>query len=62
MNTAAVVSTLIDITKCIGCRACQVACKHQERSRGGGDGTRMEPGSSEPCHSQRQDPDLDHVS
>ena len=21
-------STLIDITKCIGCRACQVACKH----------------------------------
>ena len=29
MNAAPVKSTLIDITKCIGCRACQVACKHQ---------------------------------
>ncbi len=29
MNAVPVKSTLIDITKCIGCRACQVACKHQ---------------------------------
>jgi formate dehydrogenase iron-sulfur subunit len=28
MSAAPVKSTLIDITKCIGCRACQVACKH----------------------------------
>jgi formate dehydrogenase iron-sulfur subunit len=26
-NTGAFKSTLVDITKCIGCRACQVACK-----------------------------------
>src|SRR5258707_13541546 len=29
MNAVPVKSTLIDITRCIGCRACQVACKHQ---------------------------------
>jgi len=28
MSATPVKSTLIDITKCIGCRACQVACKH----------------------------------
>jgi len=27
VNNGAVRSTLVDITKCIGCRACQVACK-----------------------------------
>ena len=27
-------TTLIDITKCIGCRACQVACKHWNESEG----------------------------
>jgi formate dehydrogenase iron-sulfur subunit len=26
-NPTPVKTTLIDITKCIGCRACQVACK-----------------------------------
>jgi formate dehydrogenase iron-sulfur subunit len=29
MTATPIKSTLIDITKCIGCRACQVACKHQ---------------------------------
>ena len=29
MSAVPVKATLIDITKCIGCRACQVACKHQ---------------------------------
>jgi formate dehydrogenase iron-sulfur subunit len=28
MSATPIKSTLIDITKCIGCRACQVACKH----------------------------------
>ena len=27
-------STLIDITKCIGCRACQVACKQWNDRQG----------------------------
>ena len=26
-NTGSYKATLVDITKCIGCRACQVACK-----------------------------------
>jgi len=26
-STTPIKATLIDITKCIGCRACQVACK-----------------------------------
>jgi formate dehydrogenase iron-sulfur subunit len=26
-NTGSYKTTLVDITKCIGCRACQVACK-----------------------------------
>ncbi len=34
MNAVPVKSTLIDITKCIGCRACQVACKHQNDREG----------------------------
>ena len=35
-------ATLIDITKCIGCRACQVACKQwNERD---GEHTELEPG------------------
>jgi len=34
MNAVPIKSTLIDITKCIGCRACQVACKHQNSREG----------------------------
>jgi formate dehydrogenase iron-sulfur subunit len=34
MSATPVKSTLIDITKCIGCRACQVACKHQNDREG----------------------------
>jgi formate dehydrogenase iron-sulfur subunit len=34
MNAVPVKSTLIDITRCIGCRACQVACKHQNNRDG----------------------------
>ena len=38
--TGSVRSTLVDITKCIGCRACQVACK-QWNDRDG-EGTELE--------------------
>ncbi len=33
-SDTAVKSTLIDITKCIGCHACQVACKHWNETEG----------------------------
>ena len=40
--TTPIKTTLIDITKCIGCRACQVACKQwNERD---GEQTELEPG------------------
>ena len=32
--TGSVRSTLVDITKCIGCRACQVACKQWNEREG----------------------------
>ena len=40
-TTTPIKTTLIDITKCIGCRACQVACK-QWNDRGG-EHTELEP-------------------
>ena len=39
-TTTPVKTTLIDITKCIGCRACQVACKHW--NEGDGEETQLE--------------------
>ena len=41
-TTTAIKATLVDITKCIGCRACQVACK-QWNDRDG-EHTELEPG------------------
>ena len=41
-TTTPIKTTLVDITKCIGCRACQVACKQwNERD---GEHTELEPG------------------
>src|SRR3974377_1591962 len=41
-NTGSCKTTLVDITKCIGCRACQVACKQWNDREG--QHTELEPG------------------
>jgi len=40
-STAFLKTTLIDVTKCIGCRACQVACKNWNDCDG--EATQLEP-------------------
>ena len=59
---APIKTTLVDITKCIGCRACQVACKQWNDREGEETEFESEPGLSEPGHAQRKDAHPHHVS
>ncbi len=59
--TGPIRTTLIDIGNCIGCRACQVACKQWNEQDG--EQTQLESGSGFPesGDAQRQDLHADRV-
>jgi formate dehydrogenase iron-sulfur subunit len=48
-------STLIDITNCIGCRACQVACKQWNERDGEATEFEARPRLPEPGRIERED-------